>query len=364
MRFSNLLSRIRGENKTVGLDIGHRLIKMAVVSHRQNTKTLLSLESDTIPEGVVIDNEVRNIQVLADKIQAMLIRAMPNGTAADFAISVNWNLGILCDRILVKHVPKVPESELILQTAMSRSPFDDIGNVLDYSVLERREDGIEAMIVAAKKDSLSSWLNLFEALNIKLSAIDVDIFVLNNICNLIGAQDDFLYDEDNSILLINLGYSKSYVAILRGGNFSSARSLQGTSIKELQEQISVPLGVSPERCGELLMGKKPKDLNIDESRIKSTMDFLLEEISMKVDTALRYFSSSDNYRNPSKVVLVGGGSNIEGLSNFIADRLSLDLMQLDLFKILNINKNDFAGINWNVVPNLYSIALGLALRKF
>ena len=371
MQLRNLISRIRGESKTVGLDIGHRMAKVAVVGHKQGEEkgTLLALERDIIPEGVVVDNEIRNVSVLMDKIYALLSRAMPGGLDGDFIISVNWTSGILCDRILVKPVPKVPENELILQTAMGRSPFDDAGNILDYSILERREDGTEAMIVAAKKEGLTSWINLFQALNLKLAAIDVDAFVLGNVYSILKMHSDssslrYEDEEDESILLLNIGYSKSYAAFLRNGCFTTARSILGGSIRDLQEQMSGPLGISFDKSADLLMAGDVRESGLDQSKVKSVMDFVFEEIAMKVDTALRYFSSSDNYRKPTKIIVAGGGSNINGLARFLADRLSLESVRLNPFKAVQIDNNRFPRMDWNLASSIYTVALGLALRRF
>jgi len=375
VQLRHLISRIRGESKTVGLDIGHRMAKVAVVGHKQGEErgVLLALEHDIIPEGVIVDNEIRNVSVLMDKIYSLLSRAMPGGLDGDYVISVNWTSGILCDRILVKPLPKVPENELILQTAMGKSPFDDAGNILDYSIMERREDGIEAMIVAAKKEGLISWINLFQALNIKLFAIDVDAFVLGNAYAFSKMPSDTSYsglphaddDEDESILLLNIGYSKSYAAFLRNGYFTTARSILGGSVRDLQEQMSGPLNISFDKSAELLMGGNGvRESGLDQSKVKSVMEFVFEEIAMKVDTALRYFSSSDNYRKPSKIMVAGGGSNITGLTQFLANRLSLEAVRLNPFKAVQVDKNRFPKMDWNSAANIYTVALGLALRRF
>ena len=368
VQLNKIISRIRGDSKTVGLDIGHRLIRVAVVGHRQGSKrTLLALEHDTLPEGIVVDNEIRNVSVLIDKIRALLSRAMPGGIEGDFVVSVNWTSGILCDRILVKPVPKVPENELILQAAMGRSPFDDAGNVLDYFVLGNREEGIEAMIVAAKKDSLSPWVNMFQALNLRLFAIDVDAFVLSNMyfaSKTRSLSEPPPEEDDDAVLLLNLGYKKSYAAFLRNERFSAARSITGGSVQELQEQLSSSLGISAEQCGELLIGADTRQSGLDMSKIKDTMEYIFEEIAMKVDTALRYFSSSDNYRVPSKMIVAGGGSNIVNLIPFLANRLSLDVVRLNPFNSVQIDKKRFFGINWDREASIYTVALGLALRRF
>jgi len=365
VRLGSIISRVRGDSKTVGVDIGHRLIKVAVIGHKQGSnRTLLALEHDVIPDGVVVDNEIRNVPVLIDKVQSVLYRAMPGGLNGDFVISVNWTSGILCDRILVKPVPKVPESELILQAAMGRSPFDDAGNVLDYSILGRREEGIEAMIVAAKKDGLSPWINIFQALSLRLFAIDVDAFVLSNAYFASKPRSSDLGEEDEAVLLLNLGYKKSYAAFLRDERFNSGRSIIDGSVQELQEQLSQSLSISMDQCGDLLMGNENKQSGVDASKAKSAMEGVFEGLAAKVDTALRYFSSSDNYRKPTKLIVAGGGSNIVGLIPFLADRLSLEAVRLNPFKSLQIDKKRFFGMNFDTEAGIYTVALGLALRRF
>ena len=364
MRLGSIISRIRGDSKTVGVDIGHRLVKVAVVGHKQGSKnTLLALEHEAIPEGVVVDNEIRNVSVLIDKVQSVLYRAMPGGLSGDFVISVNWTSGVLCDRIMVKPVPKVPESELILQAAMGRSPFDDAGNVLDYSILGRREEGIEAMIVAAKKDVLTPWINIFQALNLRLFAIDVDAFVLSNAYFASKPRSSDMEDDDEAVLLLNLGYKKSYAAFLRNERFNSGRSIIDGSVQELQEQLSQSLSVSLDQCGDLLMGTENKS-GLDASKIKSAMEGVFEGLATKVDTALRYFSSSDNYKKPSKLIVAGGGSNIVNLIPFLADRLSMEAVRLNPFKSVQVDKKRFFGMNLDTEAGIYTVALGLALRRF
>ncbi|GHV15997.1 pilus assembly protein PilM [Fibrobacterales bacterium] len=370
MQLSNIISRIRGESQTVGIDIGHRLIKVAVVAHKPGEKgELLALEQELLPDGVLVDNEIKNAAVLIEKLQTVLNRALPLGLNGDFILAINWTSGVLCDRMLVKPVPKVSENELILQAAMGRSPFDDAGNVIDYSVIEHREEGIEAMIVAAKNSALTAWVNLFQALNIKLAAIDIDAFALGNSFTAsaqLAAGSDLPPEgeEDNSTLLLNFGYSKAYVAYIKDGRFSTARSIFGGAFQNLQEQMSGPLNITPEKCGEILIDPSVKIADIDDDRIKSTKEFVFEEISMKLDTALRYFSSADNYSRPSKMILSGGGANILGLDIFLADRLSLDVKVLSPFGAVQIDQNRFRGTDWAKISCIYSVALGLALRKF
>jgi type IV pilus assembly protein PilM len=363
VQLGNLISRMRGESRTVGLDIGHRLVKVAVVEHKPFQKgALIALDYETLPEGVISDNEIKNLAVLTDKIQGLLARAMPGGTDGDFVASVNWTSGILCEKILVKPVPKVPENELILQAAMGRSPFDDVGNVLDFSIVGRRSEGIEAMIVAAKKDSLTSWINIFRTLGVKLAAIDVDAFALSNVYSVSHSQSASS-DDDDAILILNIGHSKSYLAFLSNGGFNTARSIMGCSLQEFQEQVSTSLGISSKQASGLLMGSPAKDLGIEEEKAKSTVEFTFDEIAMKIDTALRYFGSLDNYRKASKMV-IAGGSGIKGLASFLSDKFSLDAVALNPFKAVKVDSRIAQETDLTAMAGIYSVAVGLALRKF
>jgi type IV pilus assembly protein PilM len=341
-------------------------MKMAIVQHKQGFKgRLLALEQESIPEGVIVDNEIKNSIVLSEKVQSLLLKTSPSNLDGDFIASVNWTSGILCDRILVKYVPKVPENELILQAAMARSPFDEPNNVLDYFVVDRRDDGVEAIIVAAKKDVVSTWVDLFKTLNIKLAAIDIDAFALSNAYFLSSSQgpSDEQHEEDDSVLLLNLGYNKSYLAFMRNGHFNTARSFIGCSIQEMLEQLSSSLKIMQDKARDLLFGNSGKELESDESGAKAAMEAVLEDIGVKVDNAIRYFSSSDNYKTASRII-IAGGAGINGLATHLSDRFSLDVFPLNPFRSVQIDPVRFRRIDFNAVASVYSVALGLALRKF
>ena len=102
---------------------------------------------------------------------------------------------------------------------------------------------------------------------------------------------------------------------------------------------------------------------IEEEKAKSTVGFTFDEIAMKIDTALRYFSSLDNYRKASKMV-IAGGSSIKGLASFLSDRFSLDAVPLNPFKAVKVDARVAQETDLTATAGIYSVAVGLALRRF
>jgi Tfp pilus assembly PilM family ATPase len=153
------------------------------------------------------------------------------------------------------------------------------------------------------------------------------------------------------------------LASLNNGSFNSARTIMGCSLQDFQEQIATSLGISAKQASGLLMGNSVKDLGIDEGKAKSTMEFTFDEIAMKIDTAIRYFSSLDNYRKASKMA-IAGGSGIKGLTSFLSDKFSLEAVALNPFKAVKVDSRVSQETDLTATAGIYSVAVGLALRRF
>lgn len=360
MQLHDIIARLRGESLTTGLDIGHYSIKLVTIEHkRSGARRVVAADMEPLPEGAIVDNEIRNAGVLTTALNNLLDRAAPGGVRGELVVSVNWTSGILCDRISVRVDKGRNEDEAILQTAMSRSPFDDTDNVLDYEILNRKEDGtVEALVVAAKNNMLNNWASFFSNAGLKPTAIDVDAFA---VCNTYFASmgEDAV---DQSVAVFNMGEKKAHLSFIRSGVFQTARTVQSGTMDNAIQLVSRHVGLDIDACRLILQGKK-KD-GFDPDALATAMDYVCEEMSMGVEIALRYFSATDSSGRSTKVLLTGGGASLPGLAKMIGDRLSLDVQVLKPFESVEYDASLFADGNPDALANIYAPALGLAMRRF
>ena len=357
LQLHEFIGRLRGETLTTGLDVGHSGIKLVTVEHKRNGKcTVLAAGMEPLPEGAVVDNEIRDQRAVQDALSKLLDRTSMGSVRGDLVVSVNWTAGVLCDRIGVRVDKGRNEDEAILQTAMSRSPFDDTDNVLDYEILSRQDGSVDALVVAAKNNMLNSWASFFSNAGFHPVAIDIDAFSL---CNVYYHNAS---ETDGSIAIFNMGEKKSHISFIRDGVFHAARAVQSGTVGGAIQLISRQLGVDSATCIAILQGKK-KDF--DQSLLDTSMEYVCEEMSMGVEIALRYFSASDSTGSPVKVWLTGGGATLPGLAKLMSDRLSIDVQLMQPFANVDYDPEVIEGVgSHDSLLNLYAPALGLALRRF
>jgi type IV pilus assembly protein PilM len=335
--------------------VGHRYIKMAAIAHKPGFPSqLLFVDKEPTPEESFEDNELHDTAKLAAGVQKLISRNFPEGAHGDFVVSLNWTAGVLCDRLVVKKLPKTTQDDLILQAAMGRPPFDDAGNVLDYCVISQTPENIEALIVAAKNATTTVWANAFNnVMHLKLAAIDIDAFAACNAYFTAHKDDD---RAQQTFVMLNIGDKKSHICYVRAGMFHMGRNLQGVAVDGTVNMVAHHLGIEPKRCRDLLGGGSRE--GIDEPALKTALEYVYEEFAMGVETAMRYFSSSESFDRPEKLFLVGGGAHLPGVGDFLTDRTGMEAHVFDPFDALDFDDERPQS------PSIYSAAIGMALRKF
>ena len=92
---------------------------------------------------------------------------------------------------------------------------EDLENVnLDYQITDYLEEGkrMEVLLVAAKRDIVSSYTDTVRAAGLIPAVVDVDYFALENMYEL-----NYDPQPDQVIALVNIGARYSSINILKGG---------------------------------------------------------------------------------------------------------------------------------------------------
>lgn len=358
MQLNDIIARLKGESLTTSIDVGHYAIKLVTVEHRRNGMLrVVAADSEQVPEGAIVDNEIRDERAVLSALANLLDRSAPGGVRGDLVVSVNWTAGVLCDRVSVKVDKNRSEDETILQAAMSRSPFDDTDNVLDYEILNRRDDGVvDTLVVAAKNNMLNNWASFFSKAGLKPVAIDIDAFA---ICNVFFKVYEGA-DPEQPVAIFNMGERKAHISYTRNGMFQAARAVQSGTMDNAMQQISRQISMEPAVCRAILMGKK-KDFDADQ--FNQALGYVCEEMSMGVEIAMRYFGNSDSANSgPPRIYLTGGGACLPGLAKHMSERLGLEVEVFDPFLGIEIDGGYLPADPAS--RNTFTPALGLALRRF
>jgi type IV pilus assembly protein PilM len=161
---------------TVGLDIDGRYLAAAQVQGGRLTQSA----SHELPEGLVRDGEVADVQALADQLKAF---------ASQAGLPKSVRLGIANQQIVVRVVelPRI-EDERQRDAAVRFQASEAIAMPLDEAVLDHQIAGyaeapdgtprMQVVVVAARRTMVETLLQAVKAAGLKAEGIDLDAFAL------------------------------------------------------------------------------------------------------------------------------------------------------------------------------------------
>ena len=375
-----LIAKIRGLRETVGIDVGHYSIKYVKVLHgASGNMIVLDADLERVPDGCIVNGEIQvregdaptdqdgkhekdGAELLAEAMAKLLIRH-PIDDSCDVVASVNCGAGaggVLVDRLSVKIPKNGNEAAIILQTAQSRPPFDDQDNVIDYEVYSREGEEVKVNVVAAKSALLDSWAQFFNRRGLKLSALDVDIF------GLLNAYVATMEDKDATVAIFNIGEKKMSVAFVQDGLFHSMRAMTGGSLDMVVSKTCMNLGIDSEKCHEILStGNLAVVDGFSEAEVEAALRLAYEDLMAQIDIGIRYFSSTEDSKPLTKILLGGGGAAAPGLKEFVAEHSGVETDTVNPFRLVPCDSKVFGEGGLSIaLSNIYAPALGLAMRKF
>ncbi|MBW2467442.1 MAG: pilus assembly protein PilM, partial [Deltaproteobacteria bacterium] len=202
------------------------------------------------------------------------------------------------------------------------------------------------------KEVVEGYLSMLQSAGLKVVIVDIGGFALENIY-------DTNYSFEENVVLVDVGATKMSINIVSEGISVLARDVVVGS-RQLTDQIQNRFGVTLEEAEGLKIGYEPvedRQKDLDEIYTNTCTQWALE---LKKAIDLFYTNNPDKTLN--KIILSGGGSRIQGLDQFFAEEIGLEVEQLDPFtKIKSDSKNIDPAYLKYIGPEM-AIAAGLAIR--
>lgn len=346
--FKTFLAKMRGETSSIGVDVGHKSVKAVKIFHGSKKSKLIDRVEIPLDEGVLVDGEINQPEVLGGKILDVLDLLKFDKSFDDIYFSISWSSGILADRVNLKFPKGSDEEEVILFEAGNRPPFDEKDITLDYQILHEEEgkENKEVLLVAAKNALLQKWARFLDTYDIHPIAFDVDAFSIYN---------TFLHtckEEDNSkaVGLLNVGHQRASISFVVDGNYHSTRVISGSVVQDMVKSLARKLNINSSDAMEMLFGKVTLT-----SQAENAIQSMIVDLARGVQQANQFFQSTSKGRTLDKLVLSGGGSFIVNTETILSSELNE--MEIELM--------DFLPSEGEEVPQgpIYAVAYGLAMRN-
>ena len=239
-------------------------------------------------------------------------------------------------------------------------PLDEV--VLDWSIIDvsnpspspgqsspgTRQTTVDVFVAAVPREETTRYQRIMKGAGLNLRALELENTAL--IRALLG-------NDLSPTTIVNIGGRSTSIVIINKGYERIGHNYEVGGF-EITKSISRSLNVSLDKAEELKrkMGLKPSDENIVNEAMISLIDMMVFETKKTISN----YESSKNTKI-SKILLVGGLSNMPHFMEYFKKKLNLEVYSANAFARVIYPQQ--LGPVIQELANAFAIAAGLAMRE-
>jgi type IV pilus assembly protein PilM len=346
-----------GTKKLVGLDIGSSSLKLAEVLSTSHGSVLNRFIQIPLPKGIIIEGILGDSRELSNKIKELFKNSGCRGRGIVTSLSGN---SVIVKKVTFAQMEEMELRDLIHDEAGKYLPFDNMDDVnYDFQILGDNEfnpNQMDVIIVAAKKETVNSYLDAITSAGMEVTIMDVDSFALETMY-----EANYDFENNEIIVIINIGASITNINVIKNGMsiFTRDFTLGGNSVTEgLQEKYRVPFEEAEKIKVEGLPGSEQDNLDLQNT----ILDFA-EPICSEIERSIDYFRSTFGGEYIKHVYLSGGSAKIHGLTANLSQRLNVEAETINPFLKISYNRRNIDPKTLEAIKPIAAVAVGLGLRK-
>jgi type IV pilus assembly protein PilM len=344
-------------NKTrlVGLDIGSKAIKAAEVIESKKGYTLSKFGMVDIPPGLIEEGTIKDPEAVADIIRNLFkSHGLRN---RNVALSIG-GYSVIVKKISVQSTTEEQLQETIQFEAEQYIPFDINDVNLDFQILGENDNNpnqMNVLLVAAKKEMVNDYVHLAELAGLEPRIIDVDAFALQNVFEL-----NYEPTPEDNIALIDIGASKTSLNILKGDTSVFMRDVS-LGCGQINQKIAALVDCSLDEAEAIKFGEGSGKISAED--LSDIISSVVTDWCTEIRRALDFFYSTYPDDQIKKIILGGGGGNIQELRQLLAVETSAEVQTINPFQRFFLDSDKFDTDYLEKIAPQASICMGLATRR-
>ena len=338
----------------VGLDIGSRSIKAAEIIETKQGLTLKRFGILDIAHGAIEEGTINDPETVADSIKQLL--KSYNIKESNVAVSIG-GYSVIVKKISVQTMDEEKLQETIHFEAEQYIPFDISDVHLDFQILGESESNpgqMNVFLVAAKKEMVNDYINIVNLAGLNPCIVDVEAFALQN-----AFEANYDIQSENTAL-IDIGASKTSLNILKGNSSLFMRDVS-LGCGQINQKIMSLIECSFEEAEQFKYGDNQDRLTPED--LKGIVSSVVSDWCTEIRRALDFFYSTYPEDQIKRIILSGGGANIDEFRELLATETSAEVESINPFKNVEVDKKQFDDAFIKQIAPQAAISMGLALRK-
>lgn len=338
-----------------GMDLSDRSIKVAQLSKKKGKARLLSFARKDIPEGWIVDGEIKKEEEVMELIKKTLKEAKPKPINSKYVVySIPETKGF----IRVIKIPKVEGDNLeetVKYEAEQLFPIDISESYTDWQILSGQDGKVlEVLVAAVPMKLVDSYSDILKKMGLMPVAAEIESIAISR--SLINERQ-----SSRPILIIDLGKDRTSFIIYKNPTVQFTASIPVCG-NEFNKAISQTLNLSDSEA-EILKRKCGLSAKGDCKDLYRAIQPSLHEMIKYINKLSDYYR--DHYKEESdiaKVIICGGEARILGISSFLSLRIKKEVEKGNPWvNIIMSNEKEIPPLSMND-SLIFVTVLGLAIR--
>lgn len=333
--------------KIVSIDIGSRYIKILEAKKKKDVISITSALKIEAPNDVVEKGELRNLPSIVNGI---------NNAFAKWHISTkDISFTSIAGSVMSREI-SIIDSEEITATERRVLVENELRqylpiNLSDYQIQFTEAGKFEAngikklkvLVIVYPIKLIKSYLNVISDMGSKMKPCSLDVTnnSLQKFFKHVKTINEKPVDKEKVHLFIDMGRSTFNTSIISDGKLQFMRLIEASQ-DAIDKGIALRIGRSYEDAEQMkmemcnLMATDIKDNEEAEVNnvIKSYVNTWIDEL-----VRITHFYSNKEEKRVDKIYLYGGGSKLNGLAEYIEDRMNIDTERIVTFDGIEVANN-------------------------
>lgn len=323
----------------IGVDFGGGVLRAVELADLRKPKpTIVRYNEMPLPEGAVVRGEVIEPNTVANALKKLW-------SAGGFK-SRTIAMGIGNHRVIARDLTLPRMSRARLRESLPFHVQDVIPMPVDEALLDfypvEEADGesgpqIQGLLVAAAKDAV---LNNIKAARLAgLDTVDVDLlpFAVSRVA-IHGAS------ASGTVVLVDVGAGTTSVIIATNGVPQFLRLIP-TGGMDLTQGLATRLETNLVEADRVKrsIGLSAVPVAAENQRALEVIYELTGELLTSIRNTITYFANTRPNRDPSRILLTGGGASLPGFDRGLTEMTRLPVHYVDPFERFTVSKSIDAG---------------------
>ena len=342
-------------SQVLGIDISSTTVKLLELSREGDRYRVESYAVAPLPPEAVVEKNVNQVETVGTLISDLVVRSKTRAKQAVAAVSGS--------AVIIKTIAMpagLSEEDLEAQLTVEADqyipyPLEEVA--LDFEELgpvPGREDQVSILLAACRQENIESRVDALEVAGLTPAIMDVEVFAMERALALLQTQ--MPASGPQTIAMVDIGASMTTLSVFADGESVYTRE-QLFGGKQLTDEIMNRYDLSFEEAG-----RAKKQGGLPEDYEREVLEPFREAVAQQVSRSLQFFFSSSEYTQLDAIVLCGGVSAIEGLSNLIEERLNTPTIVANPFADMSVGPRVNAQALAKDAPAMM-VACGLAMRS-